>query len=327
MEFNLELPGMHRIPGLDTAWSASLKAPDYQRVAGTAEKLGYSAIVCSEHLALPSFEVPRLGAWWPHAMTVMAFVAGATERVRVDSFVMVLPYHHPVALAKAVATLDVLSGGRVNLSVGAGHAEQEFAALGVPFHDRGAYMDEQLEVIKACWTGATPVFHGRYFDVEDVTFEPRPVQQPRPPILIAGNSRAALRRAARHDGWLPNPDRTTENRLSGRSGTAALAIADLPPMLDHIRAEPAFQARTTPFTVSFPIRAHPATPSSFRRASPAELAGFADALADTLQELHHAGVNATWLPTPPVTDVEEYLDYLRWAAETVIRPFAPEGQR
>jgi probable F420-dependent oxidoreductase len=322
VEFTLELPGLHRIPGVDDGWSAPLRAPDYQRIAATAEELGYSSIVTSEHLALPAFEVPRLGAWWPHALTVMAFVAGATQRVRVDAFVIVLPYHHPVALAKAVATLDVLSGGRVNLSVGAGHAEHEFAVLGVPFHDRGRYMDEQLEVMKACWASPAPVHHGTYFDVDEVAFAPPPVQQPHPPILVGGNSKAALRRASRHDGWLPNPDRTTENRLAGRAGSPALAIADVPPMLDYIRAQPAFQARRAPFTVSLPIRTHPATPPSFRRASPAELTGFADALGETVTELRHAGVTATRLPAPGITDVEEYLDALRWEAETVIARFA-----
>jgi probable F420-dependent oxidoreductase len=321
VEFSLELPGLHRIPAVDDGWSAPLRAPDYQRVAAAAEELGYAAVVTSEHLAVPAFEVPRLGAWWPHALTVMAFVAGATRRVRVDAFVIVLPYHHPVALAKAVATLDVLSGGRVNLSVGAGHAEQEFAVLGVPFHDRGRYMDEQLEVMKACWASDAPVHHGAYFDVEEVAFEPRPVQQPHPPILIGGNSKAALRRASRHDGWLPNPDRTTENRLSGRPGSSALAVADVPDMLDYIRAQPAFQARRTPFTVSLPIRTHPATPASFRRASASELTGFADALGETVTELRDAGVTTTRLPTPGIVDVEEYLDSLRWAAETIIAGF------
>jgi probable F420-dependent oxidoreductase len=322
VQFSLELPGMHRLPGIAQPWSASLRAPDYQRVALAADELGYAAIVSSEHLALPAFEVPRLGAWWPHAWTVMAFVAGATSRLRVDAFVLVLPYHHPVALAKAVATLDVLSGGRVNLSVGAGHAEQEFRVLGVPFDERGAYMDEQLEVMKACWTTDAPVFHGGYFHVEDVAFEPQPVQRPYPPILVAGNSKAALRRAAGHDGWLPNPDRTVENRLSGRPGTPALSIADVPAMLDYIRAQPAYQARRAPFTVSLPIRSHPAAPESFRGASGSDLAGFRDALGQTLAEMAEVGVTDTRLPTPGVTDVEEYLDYLRWAAETVIPHFA-----
>ncbi len=316
---------MHRIPGIDHPWSDSMQAPDFQRVAQAAEDLGFASILSSEHLALPSFEVPRLGSHWPHAPTVMAFVAGATRRVRVDAFLLVLPYHHPVALAKAIATLDVLSGGRVDLSIGVGHAEQEFAVLGVPFHERGRYTDEQLEVIKLCWTSDEPVFHGTYFNVEGVTFAPKCVQRPYPPILVGGNSKAALRRAARHDGWLPNPDRTTENRHNGGSGNMTLALEDIPAMLDYIKAQPEYRARQAPFTVSLPIRTHPATPASFRGATVAELNHFSDELQHTLSQLEEVGVTATWLPTPAVADVEEYLDYLRWVTEEVVGKFSSQG--
>jgi probable F420-dependent oxidoreductase len=313
---------MHRIPGIDHPWSEALQAPDFQRVAQTAEELGFVSILSSEHLALPTFEVPRLGPHWPHAPTVMAFVAGATRRIRVDAFLLVLPYHHPVALAKAIATLDLLSGGRVDLSIGVGHAEQEFKVLGVPFDQRGRYTDEQLEVIKTCWTSDEPEFHGTFFDIEGVTFAPKCVQQPHPPILVGGNSKAALRRAARHDGWLPNPDRTTDNRRTGASGSAALALQDIPAMLDYIKSQPEYQLRQTPFTVSLPIRTHPATPASFGGASSAELTHFSEELQRTLTEMTEIGITATWLPAPAVTDVEEYLDYLRWATEEVISRFS-----
>ncbi len=316
---------MHRIPGIDNRWSDSLQAPDFQRVAQTAEELGFASILSSEHLALPTFEVPRLGSHWPHAPTVMAFVAGATRRIRVDAFLLVLPYHHPIALAKAIATLDLLSGGRVDLSIGVGHAEQEFNVLGVPFHERGRYTDEQLEVIKTCWTSEEPVFHGDYFDVEGVTFAPKCVQRPYPPILVGGNSKAALRRAARHDGWLPNPDRTTENRHGAGTGGMTLALEDIPPMLDYIKDQPEHAARQTPFTVSLPIRTHPATPASFRDASASDLSRFGDEIQKTLSKMAGVGITATWLPTPAVADVEEYLDYLRWAADEVIAPFSGPG--
>jgi len=323
VQFNLELPGMHRIPGIDHPWSDSLRAPDFQRVAQVAEELGFASILSSEHLALPTFEVPRLGDHWPHALTVMAFVAGATRRIRVDAFLLVLPYHHPVALAKAVATMDVLSGGRVNVSIGVGHAEQEFKVLGVPFDQRGRYTDEQLEVIKACWTSDEPVFHGTYFDVEGVTFAPHCVQRPYPPILVGGNSKAALRRAARHDGWMPNPDRTTENRHGGGGGSMTLALEDIPAMLDFIHSQPEYLARTTPFAVSLPIRTHPATPASFAGATEGDLTHFNEELQRTLTRMAEVGITETWLPTPAVGDVEEYLDYLRWVTAEVIAKYSP----
>ena len=88
------------------------------------------------------------------------------------------------------------------------------------------------------------MFHGEYFDVEGVTFAPKCVQRPYPPILVGGNSKAALRRAARHDGWLPNPDRTTENRHGAGTGGMTLALEDIPPMLDYIKDQPEY-ARPT----------------------------------------------------------------------------------
>ena len=134
----------------------------------------------------------------------MAFIAGATTRLAVNASVIVLPYHEPITLAKAVATLDVLSGGRVVLSVGVGHAEDEFRALGVPFEKRGRIADEYLEVMKVLWTEDAPCYEGEFVQFRDVRFEPKPVQQPHPRIWIGGNSTAALRRAARHgSGWMP----------------------------------------------------------------------------------------------------------------------------
>src|SRR5262245_21528532 len=122
MRFSVLLPGSARIPPV-ADWVPGLTPADYQRFIGTVDELGYHAIEVPEHLALPVHEVPRLGPYWLDALTAMAFIAGASRRVRVDASVLVLPYHHPVKLAKALATLDVLSGGRVNFSLGVGHAE------------------------------------------------------------------------------------------------------------------------------------------------------------------------------------------------------------
>jgi len=228
MKFQVALPGNNHLPGT-ADWILQLQAPDYQDLAATVDDLGFDILSTSEHIVMPDWEVPRLGPYWTHALTVMAFIAGATRRIRVDATVLVMPYHHPVELAKAMATLDVLSGGRVNLSVGVGHAEQEFQVLGAPFAKRGRWTDEALEVMKLCWAEPMPVFHGEFFDIEGVAFEPRPLQQPRPPIWIGGNSQAALRRAARHDGWQPNP--------------VTMSAAEVPAALDYIRSQPEFAQR------------------------------------------------------------------------------------
>src|SRR5690606_32367883 len=143
--------------------------------ARRADELGFAAIQVPEHIVMPGDMAPLMQAYWPHALTAMAFVAGATESIRVNSSVVVLPCHDPLHLAKQVATLDVLSGGRAMLSIGSGHTAGEFAALGVPFAERGRRTDEALRVLKELWTSDAPRFAGEFFSFENVFFEPKPV--------------------------------------------------------------------------------------------------------------------------------------------------------
>jgi probable F420-dependent oxidoreductase len=240
-------------------------------------------------------------------MTVMAFVAGATRRIRVNAGVIILPLHHPVSLAKAVSTLDVLSGGRVTLAIGAGHAEREFAALGVPFHERGRIVDEMLEVMKLVWTNDEPVFRGEYFVIEDVAFQPAPAQKPHPPIWVGGNSKAALRRAARNDGWIANSVR--------------MSLAEIPRHLDYIRSLPDFAARTRPFEVA-------ATPDAFAEGEVPAFNGGTNAapilevMLAKFRALQRDGVTATSVPLPQIADVGEYLEFLDWFADQVMPEFA-----
>jgi len=161
MKFSTGFPGVMRYPpeeftpGRDH-WQDRLTVHDFQRIARTAEDLGYDSLNVSEHLVMPKDLAVAMGAYWVDAFTVMSFIAGATTRIRVNSSVIVMPYHHPVQFAKAVATLDVLSGGRVTITVGAGMARGEFAALGVPFEQRGRITDEYLDAMKVLWTEASP---------------------------------------------------------------------------------------------------------------------------------------------------------------------------
>ena len=254
LKFHVALPGVNRMPVLPE-WARNLSAPDHQQIARVIDELGYDSLTSSEHFAMPYWEVPRLGTYWMHAMTVMAFVAGATTRVRVDATVLVLPYHHPLALAKAVTTLDVLSGGRLNLSIGVGHAEAEFASLGIPFDERGARADEALAAMNELWTADEPVFHGQFFHIEGLAFDPKPVQQPHPPIYVGGNSKPALRRAARHDGWQPNPTNFT--------------LQDMPPLLEYLHAQPEYSEKADRFDVCWLGSPPPWEGDRFGDASPA----------------------------------------------------------
>ncbi|MBM4266420.1 MAG: LLM class F420-dependent oxidoreductase [Deltaproteobacteria bacterium] len=184
-------------------------------MASAADRLGYDVVWTAEHLVFPRrIETPYpYGGSFPYDVNdpvldvgaTLAFVAAATKRVRLGSAVVVLPYHHPVALAKAIATVDVLSGGRVLLGVASGWLREEFELLGVPFRERGARTDEAIDLLRALWTEETVHFEGRFHGLRDAAFSPKPAQRPLP-IWIGGDSPKALRRVGRRgDGWLAAP--------------------------------------------------------------------------------------------------------------------------
>jgi len=176
---------------------------DLVTLAIEAESLGYHSVWVSEHLFHATYVANRLGdAPYHEALTILTAVAGATSKVRLGTSVLVLPWHHPVQLAKRVASLDDYSGGRVSLGVGVAQTEDEFENLGVPFTHRGRIADEMLMAMKILWTEKDPKFNGKYFNFDGLQFEPKPIQEPYPPLLIGGASRRAIERVVEHgDGW------------------------------------------------------------------------------------------------------------------------------
>ena len=176
---------------------------DLVTLAIEAESLGYHSVWVSEHLFHATYVANRLGdAPYHEALTILTAVAGATSKVRLGTSVLVLPWHHPVQLAKRVASLDDYSGGRVSLGVGVAQTEDEFENLGVPFTHRGRIADEMLMAMKILWTEKDPKFNGKYFNFNGLQFEPKPIQEPYPPLLIGGTSRRAIERVVEHgDGW------------------------------------------------------------------------------------------------------------------------------
>jgi probable F420-dependent oxidoreductase len=177
---------------------------DMVRVARACDDAGFLYVAVCHHVAIPSGPAEMMSTTWFDPVPTLGFLAAQTTRTRVMTNVYVAAYQHPLQTAKAFATLDALSGGRVILGVGAGHVEGEFDALGVPFHERGAITDETIDAITAAWLVEWAPHDGARFKYADVGQRPRPVQQPRPPIWIGGSGRPALRRvAARGDGWIP----------------------------------------------------------------------------------------------------------------------------
>jgi probable F420-dependent oxidoreductase len=176
------------------------------RIARAAEDAGFESLWAGEHVVLPDPQVPPapMGPQDPAIDPVVAltWLAAATHRVLLASGIIILPQRNPIVLAKQLASLDVLSGGRLVVGIGAGYLEPEMTAIGVPLADRGRRTDEYVAAMRSLWHDEHPAFEGRYASFSGVDAHPRPVQPGGPPIVVGGHSPAAHRRAvATGDGW------------------------------------------------------------------------------------------------------------------------------
>ncbi|MCE2463528.1 MAG: LLM class F420-dependent oxidoreductase, partial [Dehalococcoidia bacterium] len=186
-------------------------------IAKRAEEMGYDSLFKGDHIVVPG----NINSRYPYTATgefpgsdsgeaqemlaVLSFLAGQTRTIRLVTSVIIVPHRNPLVAAKALATLDVLSNGRLVVGIGAGWMREEFEALDLPpFEERGAVTDEYVRAFKELWTSETPTFEGKYCRFSDITFLPKPVQKPHPPIWVGGESPRALRRTAElADGWYP----------------------------------------------------------------------------------------------------------------------------
>jgi probable F420-dependent oxidoreductase len=176
------------------------------RVAQAAEAAGFHGFGFTDHPAPTQRWLESGGHDALDPFVAMAYAAATTTRLRLIPNIVVLPYRNPFIVAKAGATLDLLSGGRFTLAVGAGYLKREFAALGVDYDERNEVFDDALAVIRAVWTSDDVSFEGRHFTAKGITAHPRPLSDPHPPIWIGGNAAAARQRVADHgDGWCPFP--------------------------------------------------------------------------------------------------------------------------
>lgn len=194
-----------------------------EAVALAAERFGYDSVWASDHILAPR-DKPRYGNLY-EAITTLTYVAGITRRVRLGTSVLVLPQRDPRLVAKQVATLDALSGGRVILGLGAGWMEDEFKNLGADFQTRGRRMDEAIRVMKVLWTDPDPRFEGKFYRFGGVFCEPRPVQPGGPPLWIGGYSEATLRRTATVGDALHADDMPTDQLAAMAERLQALARA------------------------------------------------------------------------------------------------------
>ncbi len=190
-------------PATHGEWERDATIDDLAAVAVTADRLGYHHLTCSEHVGIPAAEVGRRGARYWDPLPTFGYVAARTTRIRLATHVLVLGYHHPLAIAKRYGTLDVVSGGRLVLGVGVGSLREEFDLLGAPFDDRGPRADEALRALRAAMSEPEPSFRGEHLRFEGLVIDPTAVQD-RVPIWVGGRTLRSLRRAvALADGWNP----------------------------------------------------------------------------------------------------------------------------
>ena len=301
MKFSVQLP-TDRVD----AGEAFTTVDAIREIAVAAEASGYDACWVTEHPFPADAWLSQGGHHALDPFVSLTAAACATTTLRLHTNILVLPYRNPFLTAKAVASLDLLSGGRVIVGAAAGYLEGEYAALGADFDHRNERCDEALDAMKAAWSGESVHFEGAGFRADGNTMLPTPTQRPHPPIWIGGNSTLAIRRAAQHaQGWSPFP---TPGGYASRARTGAIeTVADLERGIVRLRAEAAKAGRNDTLDVNF-------VPFGARMGD-----GGTDfaALRDQIAELEGIGVN--WITVSiPGSDRAGFVRELeRFAAEVL----------
>ena len=233
MIVGLVTPVLTLLPDAHAGWEESATFDDVVAIAEAADRLGYHHLTCSDHVGIPS-EVAKVrgGRYW-EPLAVFGALATCTEHIRFATHVLVLGYHHPLALAKRYGTLDRISGGRVILGVGTGSLEEEFALLGAPFADRGARADDAMRALRAAFGQPRPEYRGEFYEFDDFLIDPHGVQTG-VPLWVGGRTRRSLRRAVElGDGWVP----------------FGMRLSELKAAIDAARETEAWAARERPLEI------------------------------------------------------------------------------
>jgi len=300
MRFHVALPGCMNVPAVTQPWEPSMVGADVIATAKVVDQLGFDGVMVPEHFLTATSHLELSGNHYFDASTAQGVLVGATERVTVSSMLTILPLHHPIELAKAIATLDWLSGGRAAVTFGVGWQLEEFDAFGVDFHTRGRLADESLQAMFELWHSDDPAFHGEFFSFDGIKFGPKPIQSPHPKITLGGDAPAVLRRAARFaDAWAP----------------WLTPMEQIPGCMDQIRSSPEFDGREFGLFYSMAVlnvgeehvikSEHQATRDLHRE-------------VEQCGVLREMGVTDTWIAPPALRDLNEYVDHLHWVAEEVI---------
>jgi probable F420-dependent oxidoreductase len=290
---------VYRMPGGSVPAQVDLlSASAIGAVARAAEEAGWAGVCYDEHPIPPQYW--REGADGHDSVdpfVALAAAAAATERIRLVVYAAIVAIRNPFLLAKSVATLDVLSGGRVDLGMVAGYLPEEFDALGIPFDERNEYFDENVDAMKAAWTGEPVNLRSERFNAVNVCAQPTPVQRPHPPLWVGGNSGRALRRVVRAGaGWMAliNP----RGRSISRRSPPLETVEDLEKLRAKLLAEAESAQRREPIDIMLAVGYRPGHPL--------------DGLMRALAEFHEAGVD--WFtinaPASSVDDARRCLEMI-----------------
>ena len=235
MHFGLTTPIVTLVPRRHATWEETAGVDELRQIAIAADRLGYHHLTCSDHVAIP-VEVAKIrGGRYYDAFATLGFFAAVTQRIRLVTHVLVLPYHHPLEVAKRLGTLDRLSNGRVICGVGVGSLREEFELLGVNFTERGTRYEDALQALRATLGKRQPEYRGSHFNFRDFVVDPC-AQQERMPIWLGGRTPRSLRRALQFaDGWDP----------------FGFTHAQLTELLDRARQWPAWHERSPSFDLVF----------------------------------------------------------------------------
>lgn len=210
MKFGIVTPVLTLLPRAHARWEETAAFDDVVAIVQEAERLGYHHCTCSEHVAVPIDVAAVRGGRYFDPLATFGALGASTSTIRFAAHVVVLGYHHPLAIAKRYGTLDVVTGGRLILGVGVGSLREEFALLGAPFDDRGARADDAMRALRAALSQREPVYRGEHFEFEGFLVDPSAVQ-PHVPMWVGGRTFRSLRRAVElGDGWAPFGLRTAE---------------------------------------------------------------------------------------------------------------------
>jgi probable F420-dependent oxidoreductase len=305
MKFALATPALNNYPAAMAPWEPKAGGAEVMRFARKADQLSWDWLTLPEHIIMPADMAPVMGSRFAEGISAAAVLIGATQRIHMLTYILALPYRHPLLLAKQIGTMEFLGGGRFTLGTAVGHLEKEFDVLGVPFEKRGAITDEYLRALKEVWTSNKPEFEGEFIRFKDIVLEPKPVQKPHPPIFIGGNSKPAMRRAAEFgDGWIP----------------WLVTSEDLPDCIKYMKTIPAYQAKADRFEILVTTTAYNVEESHAEKGE-TKIAADRDNVLREIESLKKAGATSVQVMPPKVDTFEQCLEWIEWYDSEIIPQF------